>query len=130
MSPKKEIEAKNQSLETAQAKKQVVVANLEQQEDELQAQIDEFESAIEDAQDEIDDIIAQNNASSGGSGGYIGSFEGTLSWPVSSSTPWYNYISSYFGPRPSQQLEHHLTTEQLIYQLVMHQYTHQQMEKL
>ena len=98
---KKEIEAKNQSLETAQAKKQVVVANLEQQEDELQAQIDEFESAIEDAQDEIDDIIAQNNASSGGSGGYIGSFEGTLSWPVSSSTPWYNYISSYFGPRPS-----------------------------
>lgn len=98
---KKEIEAKNQSLETAQAKKQVVVANLEQQEDELQAQIEEFESAIEDAQDEIDDIIAQNNASSGGSGSYIGSFEGTLSWPVSSSTPWYNYISSYFGPRPS-----------------------------
>ena len=32
---------------------------------------------------------------------YQGSFEGVLSWPISSSSPNYNYISSYFGPRPS-----------------------------
>lgn len=98
---KKEVEQKNESLQVAKQQKQIIVDELADQEDELQAQIDEFENAIQEAEDEIAEIKAQNDANSGGSGAYIGSFEGTLSWPVSSSTPWYNYISSYFGPRPS-----------------------------
>ena len=98
---KKEVEQKNESLQVAKQQKQVIVDELADQEDELQAKIDDFEAAIQDAEDEIAEIKAQNNANSGGSGAYIGSFEGTFSWPVSSSTPWYNYISSYFGPRPS-----------------------------
>ena len=98
---KAEVEQKNESLLRTKQEKQIKVDELEEQEDELQAQIDEFEEAIEEAQDEIEEILAQNNSGSGGSDGYIGSFEGKLSWPVSSSTQWYNYISSYFGPRPS-----------------------------
>ena len=98
---KKEVEQKNESLQVAKQQKQIIVDELAEQEDELQAQIDEFENAIQEAEDEIAEIKAQNDANSGGAGAYIGSFEGTLSWPVSSSTPWYNYISSYFGPRPS-----------------------------
>ena len=98
---KKEVEQKNESLQVAKQQKQVIVDELADQEDELQAKIDDFEAAIQDAEDEIAEIKAQNNANSGGSGAYIGSFEGTFSWPVSSSTSYYNYISSYFGPRPS-----------------------------
>ncbi len=94
---KSEVESKNESLQTAKQTKQAKVDSLSEEEQELQATIDEFEDAIKDAQKEIE----QATSSSSSGGGYIGSFEGTLSWPVSSSTPYYNYISSYFGPRPS-----------------------------
>ena len=97
---KKEVEAKNKSLQTARQTKQSRVNSLSATEKELQKQIDEFEAAIKDAQNEINAIIAEQNSSNSG-GGYVGSFEGTLSWPVSSNTPYYNYISSYFGRRPS-----------------------------
>ena len=95
---KKEVENKNQSLQTAKATKQAKVNSLSAEEKELQEKIDEFEAAIKKAEKEIQQA-AQNAASSGG--GYVGSFEGTLSWPLSSNTSYYNYISSYFGPRPS-----------------------------
>lgn len=93
---KKEVENKNQSLQTAKATKQSKVNSLSSKEKELQSKIDEFETAIKKAEKEIQQ--AANEAASSG-GGYIGSFEGTLSWPLSSSTPYYNYISSFFGPR-------------------------------
>lgn len=95
---KKEVENKNQSLQTAKATKQSKVNSLSSKEKELQSKIDDFETAIKKAEKEIQQ--AANEAASNG-GEYIGSFEGTLSWPLSSSTPYYNYISSYFGPRPS-----------------------------
>ncbi len=95
---KKEVENKNQSLQTAKATKQSKVNSLSSKEKELQSKIDDFEAAIKKAEKEIQQ--AANEAASNG-GEYIGSFEGTLSWPLSSSTPYYNYISSYFGPRPS-----------------------------
>ena len=94
---KKEVESKNEKLQVAKKAKQAKVNNLSAEEKELQQTIDEFEEAIKDAQKEIEE--AGNNASSGG--GYEGSFEGVLSWPVSSNTQWYNYISSFFGPRLS-----------------------------
>lgn len=95
---KKEVESKAQSLQTAKATKQTKVASLSSEEKELQEKIDAFEEAIKQAEKEIQQ--AAENASNSG-GGYIGSFEGTLSWPLSSNSQWYNYISSYFGPRPS-----------------------------
>ena len=100
---KKEVEQKNASLQSARAEKQAKVDSLSAEEQELQEKIDEFESAIQDAQDEIERIREEQAAQSddGSGGGYIGSFEGTLSWPLSTSTPYHNYISSYFGPRES-----------------------------
>ena len=94
----KEVENKNQSLQTAKATKQAKVNSLSAEEKELQEKIDEFEAAIKKAEKEIQQA-AQDAANSGG--GYVGSFEGTLSWPLSSNTSYYNYISSYFGPRES-----------------------------
>ena len=95
---KAEVQQKNASLQSAKKAKDLKVASLSEEEKELQENIDEFEAAIKKAEKEIEKI-AQNTSSSGGSSGYIGSFEGTLSWPLSSNTQWYNYISSFFGPR-------------------------------
>lgn len=90
---KKEVEQKNESLESAKAAKEVKVSALSEEEQALQEKIEEFEAQIEEAKAQS----AQNNNGYE----YEGSFEGVLSWPVSSNTPYYNYISSYFGPRPS-----------------------------
>ena len=93
---KKEVEKKNQSLQTAKASKQVKVASLSEEERNLQEKIDEFEEAIKDAEDEIEAAVA---AASSSGGGYDGSFEGMFSWPLSSSSDGYNYITSVFGYR-------------------------------
>ena len=90
---KKEVEKKNESLQEAKASKQSKVNELSAEEKELQAQIDEFEDQIEEAK--------RQSAQNDNNYQYNGSFEGVLGWPVSSSTPYYNYISSYFGKRPS-----------------------------
>ena len=91
---KKKVESKNEKLQVAKKAKQAKVNNLSAEEKELQQTIDEFEEAIKDAQKEIEE--AGNNASSGG--GYEGSFEGVLDWPLSYS---YNIITSVFGYRDS-----------------------------
>ena len=91
---KKEVESKNEKLQVAKKAKQAKVNNLSAEEKELQQTIDEFEEAIKEAQKEIEE--AGNNASSGG--GYEGSFEGVLDWPLSYS---YNIITSVFGYRDS-----------------------------
>ena len=93
---KAEVEKKNQSLQTAKESKQVKVASLSEEERELQEKIDEFEDAIKDAEDEIEAAVA---AASSSGGGYDGSFEGMFSWPLSSSSYGYNYITSIFGYR-------------------------------
>lgn len=91
---KKEVESKNEKLQVAKKAKQAKVNNLSAEEKELQQTIDEFEEAIKEAQKEIEE--AGNNASAGG--GYEGSFEGVLDWPLSYS---YNIITSVFGYRDS-----------------------------
>ena len=95
---KKEVESKNDKLQVVKKAKQAKVNSLSGEEKKLQKTIDEFDEAIKEAQAEIQAAVNESQSSGGG---YVGSFEGTLSWPVSSSTPYYNYISSYFGPRPS-----------------------------
>lgn len=93
---RKEVETESSKLEVAKASRQNKVASLAQQEKELQAKIDEFEAAIKEAEEEIKrEIESQKNQG----GGYQGSFEGELSWPLSSSSQWYNYITSIFGYR-------------------------------
>ena len=96
---KKEIEEKNESLEIAKASKQVKVNSLSAEEKKLQNTIDEFEAAIKDAQEEINEAIASANNSGGG---YEGGFDGGMfSWPLSSSSYGYNWITSVFGYRES-----------------------------
>lgn len=92
---KQEVEQKNESLQAAKDAKQVKVASLSETEKELQDTIDEFDAAIKKADKEIKKLT-QNTSSSGGSGGYTGSFKGVLEWPLSYS---YNRITSVFGNR-------------------------------
>jgi len=93
---KKEVETKNNKLTVAKQSKQSKVNSLSSKEKELQKKIDEFNKAIKEAEEEIR-REAQNSINSGG--GYDGSFEGDLSWPLSSSSRFYNYITSVFGRR-------------------------------
>lgn len=90
---KTEIEKKSESLEVARQSKKVKVASLTEEEKELQSKIDDFEEQIEEAKRQSAQQQQQYH--------YEGSFEGVLSWPISYSSPNYNYISSYFGPRQS-----------------------------
>ena len=96
---KKEVETKNNALQVAKSTKQTKVNSLSAEEKELQETIDAFEAAIKDAQDEIEQ--ARQEAESSG-GGYEGGFDGGMfSWPLSSGSQWYNYITSVFGYRDS-----------------------------
>ena len=96
---KQEVEEKNNSLQIAKSSKQTKVNSLSEEERKLQNTIDEFEAAIKDAQDEIEQ--ARQEAESSG-GGYDGGFDGGMfSWPLSSSSHGYNWITSVFGHRDS-----------------------------
>lgn len=89
---KAEIEQKNESLQVAKSSKQSKVNDLSSEEKELQAQIDEFEEQIEEA---------KRQSSQNQDYYYTGSFDGVLSWPLSSSdSSAYNLITSFYGPRP------------------------------
>ena len=90
---KKEVEEKNESLQVAKASKQSKVSDLSAEEKELQAQIDEFEEQIEEAK--------RQSAQNDNNYHYEGSFEGDLSWPISSNSYGYNCITSFFGNRPA-----------------------------
>ena len=89
---KNKIEEKTKTLNNAKSSKQSKVNSLTAQEKKLQAQIDEINSAIKEAQKEIDKAIKNSS-------GYQGSFSGTLSWPVSTSSYGYNIITSGYGRR-------------------------------
>lgn len=89
---KTEIENKTAKLNSAKASKQSKVNSLTSEEKKLQAKLDEFNSAIKKAEKEIE--AATNKAN-----GYQGSFSGTLSWPVSTSSWGWNIITSGYGRR-------------------------------
>ena len=89
---KTEIESKTAKLNSAKASKQSKVNSLTSEEKKLQAKLDEFNTAIKKAEEEIK--AAANKAS-----GYQGSFSGTLSWPISTSSWGWNIITSGYGRR-------------------------------
>lgn len=93
---KKEIESKTSILNNAREAKQAKVNELSVKENALRAKIKNFEAAIAAAERQIQKEIEQAQQQGGS---YQGSFEGYLSWPLSSSTSYYNHISSTFGPR-------------------------------
>lgn len=89
---KSKIEEKTKTLNMAKSSKQAKVSSLTAEEKKIQAKIDEFNAGIKEAQKEIDKALQNAN-------GYQGSFEGTLSWPVSTSSYGYNIITSGYGRR-------------------------------
>lgn len=86
------VETKKKDLDNTKSSKQSKLNKLSAEEKKIQKEIDEFNAGIKAAQKEIDKAI--QNAS-----GYVGSFSGTLSWPVSSSSWAYNIITSGYGKR-------------------------------
>lgn len=91
-SAKAEAEKENVKLKNAKALKNSEIAKLSDEEKALQQKIEEFNNAIKNAQAAIDKAVAQSQ-------GYQGSFSGTLSWPISSSSYGYNIITSGYGQR-------------------------------
>lgn len=91
-SSKNEVESKTKSLNTAKSSKQTKVNSLSAKEKELQATIDKFNAEIKKAEAEIKAAADKAN-------GYQGSFSGTLSWPVSTSSSYWNLITSGYGRR-------------------------------
>lgn len=89
---KTEIENKTAKLNSAKESKQSKVNSLTSEEKKLQAKIDEFNSAIKKAEKEIEAAVNKAN-------GYQGSFSGTLSWPISTSSWGWNIITSGYGRR-------------------------------
>lgn len=90
---KKSVEAKQAQLKVVKSEQETKAATLTKEQKELQAEIDEYNEEIEKMENAIA-AAAQNS-----SGHYQGSFSGILSWPISSSSPNYNVITSYFGNR-------------------------------
>ena len=90
---KKSVEAKQSQLKVVKAEQEAKAATLTEEQKELQAQIDEYNEQIEKMEAEI--AAAAQNAGNQ----YQGSYSGTLGWPLSSSSPNYNYITSYYGNR-------------------------------
>lgn len=88
----KTAEMRQKQLVIVKADKQNKAANLTAEQKKLQSQIKKYNDEIKKMEEEIA-RAAQN------SGGYVGNFNGTLSWPISSTSRNYNYITSYFGNR-------------------------------
>ena len=96
---KTSLESKKSSLTSAKSSKEAKVESLTEEEKELQEAIDEFNDAIKEAQKEIAAAIAAAEKKTAASGTYTGSFSGTLSWPVSTSSSNWNVITSGYGTR-------------------------------
>ncbi len=92
-SSKKSAEAKKEQLEVAKNEKQTKMASLTAEQKELQSAIEEYNEEIDRIEEEI------RKAAQSSEGQYVGNFSGTLSWPISQSSPYYNNITSYFGYR-------------------------------
>lgn len=94
---KKSVEAKQKQLSVSKQAKEEKVAALDAEDKEVQAQLDEYKAEL----DAIDAKIREQAQKAEEEGIYTGNFSGTLGWPLSSSSPNYNAITSYFGGRES-----------------------------
>jgi len=92
---KKTAEMKQKQLVIVRNDKENKVASLTAEQKKLQDQIKKYNAEIKKMEDEIAKAMQNSN------GQYVGSFKGTLSWPLSSTSKNYNYITSYFGYRQS-----------------------------
>ncbi len=90
---KKSVQDKQSKVKIAKDKKEAKVANLTAEQKKLQTQINNYNKEIQKLEEELAKAANDYNNS------YTGKFVGTLSWPLSKSSPGYNYITSYYGNR-------------------------------
>lgn len=91
---KAEAEKENVKLKNAKTVKNAEIAKLTEEEKKLQQQIELCNAEMKKADVEIAKALASKEAQA-----YNGSFSGTLSWPISSSSYGYNIITSGYGRR-------------------------------
>lgn len=94
---KKSVEAKQKQLSVSKQAKEEKVAALNEEDKKVQAELEEYRNELA----AIDEKIREEAEKAKEEGIYNGSFSGTLGWPLSSSSPNYNAITSYFGSRES-----------------------------
>ena len=90
---KKEVQNKQTQIKTAKAKKEAKAETLTAEQKKLQSEINKYNSEIQKLEEELARAAGDYNNS------YTGKFAGTLSWPLSKSSPGYNNITSYYGNR-------------------------------
>lgn len=89
---KAEIQEQKSILETKIKERENYRNQLNQQKAESKAEADKFEAEAKAVQEKIDQAVREAND-------YQGSFSGTLSWPLSTSSYGYNLITSGYGMR-------------------------------
>lgn len=90
---KKSVQDKQAKVKVTKDKKEAKVANLTSEQKKLQTQINNYNKEIQKLEEEL--AKAANNYNNS----YTGKFVGTLSWPLSKSSPGYKTITSYYGNR-------------------------------
>lgn len=94
---KKSVEAKQKQLAVNKQAKEEKVASLSAEDKKVQAELEDYKTKLR----QIDAEIKKKEEEANKNGIYTGSFSGTLGWPISTSSPNYNAITSYFGNRES-----------------------------
>lgn len=94
---KKSVEAKQKQLAVNKQAKEEKVASLSAEDKKVKAELEDYKSKLR----QIDAAIKKKEEEANKNGIYTGSFSGTLGWPISTSSPNYNAITSYFGNRES-----------------------------
>ncbi len=90
---KKSVQSKQSQLKVIKAQKETKASTLTAEQKKLQTEINNYNKEIKKMEAEI------AAAMQGSNGQYVGSFSGTLSWPLSRNSRNYNVITSYFGNR-------------------------------
>ena len=90
---KKSVQDKQAKVKVAKDKKEAKLANLTAEQKKLQTQINNYNKEIQKLEEELAKAAGDYNNS------YTGKFVGTLSWPLSKSSPGYKTITSYYGNR-------------------------------
>ena len=90
---KKTVQDKQAKVKVAKDKKEAKVASLTAEQKKLQTQINNYNKEIQKLEEELAKSAKDYSKS------YSGKFVGTLSWPLSKSSPGYNWITSYYGGR-------------------------------
>ena len=90
---KQAVQSKQTKINIAKANKEAKADSLTEEQKNIQEEIKKYKKSINELEAKLEEEARKNGSS------YTGSFSGTLSWPLSSSSYGYNIITSYYGSR-------------------------------